>query len=84
VGDPSHNLFIATSCCAVRLRGDASGGTGIIAIRLRPDARRFASPDERLMRCRHCGTRLVVLPDDRRQGFCFDCFDLLDANGSDR
>lgn len=29
--------------------------------------------------CRKCGTRVILLPNDRRQGYCFDCLDLLEA-----
>lgn len=47
---------------------------------LRPDARRPAAPEERLATCRRCGVRLHVLPEDRRSGFCFDCYDPSDLH----
>jgi hypothetical protein len=37
------------------------------------DSRGFSSPDDRLSRCLFCGKDLVLLPDDRRRGSCFDC-----------
>jgi len=40
------------------------------------DQRSFASSDERLSRCLYCGRELVLLPDDRRGGACFDCLAL--------
>ncbi len=42
---------------------------------LRPDFRRSSEPDESRTKCRRCGARIVVLPEDRRLGYCFDCFD---------
>lgn len=44
---------------------------------IRPDIRRFENPDDSCGHCRKCGRALVVLPEDRRYGFCFDCLDLL-------
>jgi len=41
------------------------------------DHRVFTSVDERYQRCAFCGKDLVVLPDDRRGGACFDCLSLL-------
>jgi hypothetical protein len=35
----------------------------------------MADANEGLTTCRRCGVRLYVLPDDRRLGFCFDCYD---------
>ena len=50
---------------------------------LRPDLRHVAFPVDETFEshttCRKCGATLVVLPEDRRQGFCFDCFDILDT-----
>jgi hypothetical protein len=40
------------------------------------DVRVFESSEERLSRCVFCGKGIVVLPDDRRQGACFDCLSL--------
>jgi hypothetical protein len=40
------------------------------------DSRNFELPDERLSRCLFCGKELVVLPDDRRGGACYDCLSL--------
>jgi hypothetical protein len=40
------------------------------------DVREVGTRDERLSRCLYCGRTLVVLPDDRRNGSCFDCLAL--------
>lgn len=40
------------------------------------DIRTFEASEERLSHCLFCGKDLVVLPDDRRQGSCFDCLAL--------
>ncbi|HTP53560.1 MAG TPA: hypothetical protein VML94_01155 [Thermoplasmata archaeon] len=40
------------------------------------DQRGFSSEDERFARCLFCGKDLVVLPNDRRAGSCFDCLTL--------
>ncbi len=40
------------------------------------DSRGFESSEERLSHCLFCGKELVLLPDDRRQGSCFDCLAL--------
>jgi hypothetical protein len=40
------------------------------------DSRGFASPDDRWSRCLFCGREIVLLPDDRRGGSCFDCLAL--------
>ncbi len=42
---------------------------------LRADLRQFPEHDEGLSTCRRCGVRLYLLPEDRRLGYCFDCFD---------
>jgi protein-arginine kinase activator protein McsA len=54
----------------------------VLAVRLRPDVRRASDPDERLATCRRCGVRLHVLPEDRRFGFCFDCYDPSDVRNA--
>ena len=41
------------------------------------DHRSFPTSEDRFQRCTHCGKELVVLPNDRRGGACFDCFSLL-------
>ncbi len=41
------------------------------------DQRSFSSDEDRLGRCVFCGKSLVVLPNDRRGGSCFDCLSLL-------
>ncbi len=46
---------------------------------LRPDLRKPDSDEERAGTCRRCGTALILLPDDRRQGYCFDCYDPLEV-----
>ena len=61
--------------------GDLLEGTNA-AVRLRPDVRRFAERWDRYGTCRKCGTRIVVLPDDRRQGYCFDCYDSLEVTSA--
>jgi len=40
------------------------------------DARSFGEADDRYARCLFCGKELVVLPEDRRSGSCFDCLTL--------
>jgi hypothetical protein len=40
------------------------------------DQRSFEAADERFSRCLFCGRYVVVLPDDRRRGACFDCLSL--------
>ncbi len=40
------------------------------------DPRSFSSPEERFQHCTLCGKDLVVLPNDRRGGACFDCLSL--------
>lgn len=40
------------------------------------DSRSFEASEERRSHCLFCGKDLVVLPDDRRQGSCFDCLAL--------
>jgi RNA polymerase subunit RPABC4/transcription elongation factor Spt4 len=40
------------------------------------DARSFSSNDDRFQHCMFCGKGLVVLPNDRRGGACFDCLAL--------
>ncbi len=40
------------------------------------DLRTFSNSDERFSRCLECGRSLVLLPDDRRGGVCFDCLTL--------
>ena len=47
---------------------------------LRPDVRRFEERKESDGSCRKCGCTMVFLPDDRRKGFCFECFDPYEAN----
>jgi len=40
------------------------------------DLRSFSSPEDRFSRCLFCGREMVLLPDDRRRGACFDCLAL--------
>ncbi|HXW66356.1 MAG TPA: hypothetical protein VEL82_00500 [Thermoplasmata archaeon] len=40
------------------------------------DIRPAGTSEERLSQCVFCGKDLVLLPDDRRQGSCFDCLAL--------
>ncbi|HYA57893.1 MAG TPA: hypothetical protein VEH57_05465 [Thermoplasmata archaeon] len=37
------------------------------------DSRGFDAPDDRWSRCLYCGKELVLLPNDRRGGRCYDC-----------
>lgn len=46
-------------------------------ISIRPDVRTFENSADMFGHCRKCGRLLVVLPEDRRYGFCFDCLDHL-------
>lgn len=41
------------------------------------DSRSFTTIEDRYQRCTFCGRDLVVLPNDRRGGACFDCLSLL-------
>lgn len=41
------------------------------------DRRGFSSDEDRFGHCVFCGKTLVVLPNDRRGGSCFDCLTLL-------
>jgi hypothetical protein len=41
------------------------------------DHRVFSTSEDRFQRCAFCGKEIVVLPDDRRGGSCFDCLSLL-------
>ena len=49
---------------------------------LQPDNRHFGERVDAYGACRKCGCNLIILPDDRRQGFCFDCFDPLTVDES--
>ena len=40
------------------------------------DGRRFSASEERFSRCLFCDRELVLLPEDRRKGACFDCLEL--------
>ncbi len=40
------------------------------------DVRSFEPSEDRLSHCLFCGKELVLLPDDCRQGSCFDCLAL--------
>ncbi|MCI4319514.1 MAG: hydrogenase maturation nickel metallochaperone HypA [Thermoplasmata archaeon] len=44
------------------------------------DLRASFSSNERYQHCTFCGKELVVLPNDRRGGACFDCLSLLGAD----
>ncbi|HEV2519636.1 MAG TPA: hypothetical protein VGX00_03320 [Thermoplasmata archaeon] len=41
------------------------------------DHRVFSTAEDRFQRCTFCGKGLVVLPEDRRGGSCYDCLSLL-------
>ena len=53
----------------------ALGECVVFAAALRPDFRRHAEADEAEATCRRCGVHVYVLPEDRRLGYCFDCYD---------
>lgn len=40
------------------------------------DSRGFVASEDRFSRCLYCGKEIVLLPDDRRGGACFDCLAL--------
>jgi hypothetical protein len=40
------------------------------------DPRSFSTSEDRFQHCTVCGKDLVVLPNDRRGGACFDCLSL--------
>jgi len=44
-------------------------------MKLRPDTRGFPNDTDRHGSCRKCGCRLILLPMDRRNGYCFECYD---------
>ena len=44
------------------------------------DTRKNASPKDGVGVCRKCGSTIVVLPNDRRHGYCYDCFDPLESD----
>jgi uncharacterized protein with PIN domain len=46
------------------------------------DPRSVPAADERFSRCLYCGREIVLLPDDRRRGSCFDCLALAVAPAS--
>ena len=46
------------------------------------DPRSVPAADERFSRCLYCGREIVLLPDDRRRGACFDCLSLSVAPAS--
>ena len=47
---------------------------------LRPDLRSHLDETEMRCKCRQCGATIMQLPDDRRQGYCFDCYDPLEVS----
>jgi len=47
----------------------------MFAFQLRPDRRRFRDAEDGRSACRRCGGTLLLLPEDRRLGYCFDCYD---------
>lgn len=47
---------------------------------IRPDTRKFEDASETFGHCRKCGRPLVLLPDDMRMGYCFDCIDFLEIS----
>ena len=46
---------------------------------LASDERKYDDAEDKEGACRTCGSRLILLPNDRRQGYCFDCFDPLEV-----
>ena len=49
-------------------------------VTLRPDIRAFVPGEDRTYRCRRCGMRVFARPEDRRSGYCFDCYDPLQSS----
>jgi len=47
------------------------------------DSRLFLVPEDRYSHCVFCGRDLVVLPNDRRRGACFDCYSPLGPESVD-
>ena len=47
----------------------------MFALNLRPDLRRPIPDEDPRATCLRCGTSVLVLPEDRRLGYCFDCYD---------
>jgi hypothetical protein len=47
---------------------------------IRPDIRKFEDCSEIQGNCRKCGRPMVLLPDDMRLGYCFDCIDFLEIS----
>lgn len=45
---------------------------------LKTDTRRFEYSEDMVSACRKCGTKLILLPGDKRSGYCFDCYDFLE------
>ncbi|MCK4444853.1 MAG: hypothetical protein KAW09_09930 [Thermoplasmata archaeon] len=50
-------------------------------MKLRPDVRQFSDRNESAGVCRKCGCTIILLPEDKRNGFCFDCFDPYEGVG---
>ncbi len=57
-----------------------AGASPTVPMLLFADNRRFSSAEERYSRCVFCDRELVLLPDDRRRGACFDCLELAIAS----
>jgi hypothetical protein len=57
-------------------------GAEIIAWKLKPDTRTLSQGGDREARCRRCHARIVLSPDDKRMGFCFDCYDSMEIRRS--
>ncbi len=47
---------------------------------IRPDMRKFEDNSALYGNCRKCGRPLVLLPDDMRLGYCFDCINFLEIS----
>src|SRR3989442_1953118 len=73
-----HNVFIESGGSVARR--PTPRGAGTISWKIHPDMRRLSDGGGREARCRKCHVRIVVLPDDRRQGYCFDCYDSLEIH----
>ncbi len=43
------------------------------------DTRGIISPEERVQHCLCCDRAIVVLPNDHRGGYCFDCLSFEDS-----
>ena len=65
--------FLNHERMSVRMQGN-------LGFKMSVDTRRNTSSKEGMTMCRKCGCTIVALPNDRRHGFCYDCFDPLESD----